>query len=285
MNERQSVQRFLRGAALLIGLSVSAQAITSYRVQPGDTLSGIAARAGVSAAQIRAVNARLRGIDQVQAGWVLTLPDRTLPARTHTVKSGENLSVIAARYGLSLSALLSANPTYRGGKAVWTGARLTIPARTSSSASAAAAPAARSTATVRTASSSGRSGGWLWPVAGYHGVSSGYGPRVLDGVREDHWGVDIVAPEGTLVRAARSGRVLESRPDYDRGWGWTVVMEHPDGWITRYAHLSANLVKKGELVVRGQPVGRVGNTGRSTGPHLHFGTYLRWDPRDPLSLY
>ncbi|MFT2721123.1 LysM peptidoglycan-binding domain-containing M23 family metallopeptidase [Deinococcus sp. A31D244] len=285
MNERQSFRRYLKCAALLIGLSVSAQAVTSYRVQPGDTLSGIAARAGVSAAQIRAVNARLRGTDQVQAGWVLTLPDRTLPARTHTVKNGENLSVIAARYGLSLGTLLNANPAYRNGKAVWTGARLNIPARTSSSASAAAAPAARSTATVRTASSSGSSGGWLWPVAGYHGVSSGYGPRVLDGVREDHLGVDIVAPEGTLVRAARSGRVLESRPDFDRGWGWTVVMEHPDGWITRYAHLSANLVQKGELVVRGQPVGRVGNTGRSTGPHLHFGTYLRWNPRDPLSLY
>ncbi|WDA59540.1 M23 family metallopeptidase [Deinococcus aquaticus] len=285
MNERQSVQRFLRGAALLLCLGVSAQAVTSYRVQPGDTLGGIAARAGVSAAQIRAVNARLRGTDQVQAGWVLTLPDRTLPARTHTVKNGENLSVIAARYGLSLGALLNANPAYRNGKAVWTGARLNIPARTSSSASAAAAPAARSTATVRTASSSGRSGGWLWPVSGHHGVSSGYGPRVLGGVREDHWGVDIVAPVGTPVRAARSGRVLESRPDFDRGWGWTVVLEHPDGWITRYAHLSANLVQKGELVVRGQPVGRVGNTGRSTGPHLHFGTYLRWDPRDPLSLY
>lgn len=282
VNERQSFQRFLRGVALLLCLGVSAQAVTSYRVQPGDTLSGIAARAGVSAAQIRAVNARLRGTDQVQAGWVLTLPDRTLPARTHTVKSGENLSVIAARYGLSLSALLRANPAYQGGKAVWVGARLTIPAR---SAAPTAAPAARSTATVRAASSSGRSGGWLWPVAGYHGVSSGYGPRVLDSVREDHLGVDIVAPVGTPVRAARSGRVLESRPDFDRGWGWTVVLEHPDGWITRYAHLSANLVKKGELVVRGQPVGRVGNTGRSTGPHLHFGTYLRWNPRDPLSLY
>jgi murein DD-endopeptidase MepM/ murein hydrolase activator NlpD len=203
------------------------------------------------------------------------------------VKSGENLSVIAARYGLSLSALLSANPTYRGGKAVWAGARLTIPARSAapSPAPAASGTAARSAATVRAASSSGRSGGWLWPVTGYHGVSSGYGPRVLGGVREDHLGVDIVAPVGTPVRAARSGRVLESRPDFDRGWGWTVVLEHPDGWITRYAHLSANLVRKGELVVRGQPVGRVGNTGRSTGPHLHFGTYLRWNPRDPLSLY
>ncbi|GGS38748.1 hypothetical protein GCM10008961_32780 [Deinococcus knuensis] len=281
VNERQSFQRSLRGVALLLCLGVSAQAVTSYRVQPGDTLSGIAARAGVSAAQIRAVNARLRGTDQVQAGWVLTLPDRTLPARTHTVKSGENLSVIAARYGLSLSALLSANPAYRDGKALWTGARLTIPSR---GAAPTAAPVARSTATVRAASSSG-AGGWLWPVAGHHTISSGYGSRVLDGTREDHWGVDIVAPVGTLVRAARSGRVLESRPDYDRGWGWTVVLEHPDGWITRYAHLSANLVKKGELVVRGQPVGRVGNTGRSTGPHLHFGTYLRWNPRNPLSLY
>ena len=63
------------------------------------------------------------------------------------------------------------------------------------------------------------------------------------------------------------------------------MLQHPDGWITRYAHLSQNLVKAGESVVRGQKIGRVGNTGHSTGPHLHYGTYLRWNPKDPLSLY
>ncbi|UBV42501.1 M23 family metallopeptidase [Deinococcus taeanensis] len=276
----QSVRKWVCVAALLSG---GALAAGSYRVQSGDTLSGIAVRAGISVSQLRAANPHLKNADAVQAGWVLTVPapGRGAPARsgaaarrTHTVRSGENLTVIAARYGLNLTQLLSANPAYRNGKALWAGAKLVIPART--------APAANRV-TIRAAST--RASAWAWPLPGHHAISSGYGERVLEGEAEMHYGVDIVAPQGTPVRAARSGRVLESRPDFERGWGWTVVLEHPDGWITRYAHLSTNLVKVGELVVQGQPVGRVGNTGRSTGTHLHFGTYLRWDPHDPLSLY
>ncbi|THF86854.1 M23 family metallopeptidase [Deinococcus sp. KSM4-11] len=269
-------------------LWAGAGADSSYRVQPGDTLSEIAARSGVSVAALRSANARLKTTTAVQAGWTLTIPDRKLPATTHTVTDGQNLTVIARKYGLTLTQLADANPQYRGGKPVWVGAVLTIPARTAHTGGGRAAPAAASHVTVRTASTGnpvpGR-GTWRWPLTGYHAISSGFGARTLEGQEETHYGVDIVAPEGTLVHAARSGRVLESGPDFERGWGWTVVLEHPDGWITRYAHLSMNLVKAGELVVQGQPVGRVGNTGRSTGPHLHFGTYLRWTPHDPLSLY
>jgi murein DD-endopeptidase MepM/ murein hydrolase activator NlpD len=254
----------------------------TYTVRAGDTLSGIAVRTGVSVASLRAANPRLKTADAVQAGWVLTVPTSSAPraaapvkAGTYTVKDGENLTVIARRFGLSVTQLLGANPQYRGGKAVWAGAKLVIPPRTAS--------VTASAVTVRATGS--RPGRWAWPLPGYHAISSDYGERVLDAGPEMHYGVDIVAPHGTPVRAARSGRVLESRADFERGWGWTVVLEHPDGWITRYAHLSATLVRAGELVVQGQPVGRVGNTGRSTGTHLHFGTYLRWDPRDPLSLY
>ncbi|THF70736.1 M23 family metallopeptidase [Deinococcus sp. Arct2-2] len=294
MNLFHRVSRAVRltAVAALISASVlggAALAATSYRVKSGDTLSGIAVRAGVTVAQLRAANPALRDADSVQAGRVLTLPGRVLPATRYRVKEGENLTVIAQRVGLTLTQLVRANPNYAGGKPVWVGAVIQIPART-----VAARPVAArtgTTATVRPAAirvdpvAPASSGAWLWPIAGHRFVSSDYGSRVIDGVRELHYGIDIVAPTGTLVRAARSGRVLESRPDFDRGWGWTVVMQHPDGWITRYAHLSANLVKQGELVVRGQPVGKVGNTGRSTGPHLHFGTYLRWVPRNPLSLY
>ena len=270
----------LLGAVLTAGLTGGAGA-GSYRVKAGDTLSGIAVRTGVSVTALRAANPRLKSSDAVQAGWVLTVPTSSAPstaapvkAGTYTVRDGENLMVIARRFGLSVTQLVNANPQYRGGKAVWAGAKLVIPPRTATASRA---------VTVRATGS--RPGRWAWPLPGYHAISSDYGARVLDEGPEMHYGVDIVAPHGTPVRAARSGRVLESRADFERGWGWTVVLEHPDGWITRYAHLSANLVQKGELVVRGQPVGRVGNTGRSTGPHLHFGTYLRWNPRDPLSLY
>lgn len=266
-------------------LWAGAGADSLYRVQPGDTLSEIAARSGVSMAAIRAANLRLKTTTVVQAGWVLTIPDRKLPATFHTVTDGQNLTVIAQKYGITLTQLADANPQYRGGKPVWVGAVLSVPARTAHAGGASPAPAPMTVRTASTTRPADVSGGWLWPLMGYHHVSSGFGDRTLEGQEETHYGIDIVAPEGTVVRAARSGRVLESRPDFDRGWGWTVVLEHPDGWITRYAHLSLNLVKVGELVVRGQPVGRVGNTGRSTGPHLHFGTYLRWNPKDPLDLY
>ncbi|MDV6375694.1 M23 family metallopeptidase [Deinococcus arenicola] len=271
--------------AALWGLTITggAGAATAYRVQSGDTLSQIAARSGLSVAQVQAANPKLKGKTSVQAGWVLTLPARPGAASTYRVRSGDNLSVIARRSGLTLTQLLRANPQYAGGKAIQVGATVRIPARSgvTSGATASRTPAAA----VRSASTSGRGDTWLWPLGNYQTISSGFGERTLEGSDEMHYGVDIVAPLGTLVRAARAGQVLESRPDYARGWGWTVVIEHPDGWITRYAHLSANLVRKGENVNRGQSVGRVGNTGRSTGPHLHFGTYLRWSPRNPLGLY
>jgi len=289
-----TARRALVAATLLLAstlLAAPAQAASSYRVRPGDNLTVIAGRAGISLSALRAANPGLRNANQVQAGRVLQIPARQLPGRAHRVRSGENLTVIAHRYGLTLSGLLAANPQYRGRRVVRIGATLRIPPRSvQASVQARATPRSGGAATVRTASirvsaAPASSQGWLWPVRGYAAISSDFGPRVLDGEREMHYGVDIVAPHGSPVRAARSGRVLESRADNERGWGWTVVIEHEGGWITRYAHLSANLIQAGESVAQGQIIGRVGNTGRSTGTHLHFGTYLRWNPKDPLSLY
>lgn len=285
--------RFL-SVLLLLALSVPAQAATSYRVRSGDTLTGIAARAGVGLAQLRAANPQLRR-DVVQAGRIIKIPNRRLAAARYHVRSGENLTVVARRHGLSLSELLHANPKLKAGRPVQVGTAVTIPGRVvAARLGTAAAPAVAvrraptPRATLRTAST-GRQivneGRWVWPVEGYHRVTSGYGERTLEGDQEMHYGLDIAAPTGTPVLAARSGRVLESRNDAERGWGWTVVLEHPDGWITRYAHLSVNLVKAGQLVRAGQTVGRVGSTGRSTGAHLHYGTYLRWNPKDPMALY
>lgn len=296
-----SARRALATAALL--LAGVASAATGYRVRPGDNLTTIARQAGVSVAAIRAVNPRLRNANHVEAGRTILIPNRRLPGRTHRVRSGENLTVIARAHGLTLAALLRANPALNARRPLHAGATVRIPgrvvaARGTGTGGGAAAPVrvARPSqgATVRTASIRVRAAspagspggrGWLWPVPGYTALSSDFGPRVLDGAREMHYGVDILAPHGAIVRAARGGRVLESRADFERGWGWTVVLEHEGGWITRYAHLSATIARAGERVAAGQPIGRVGNTGRSTGTHLHFGTYLRWDPKDPLSLY
>jgi murein DD-endopeptidase MepM/ murein hydrolase activator NlpD len=277
-------------------LSVPAGA-ASYQVQPGENLSVIAARLGLGLGALRAANPALRDPDQLRAGTRLALPRQVRPATRYRVRAGQNLSVIASGLGLTVGQLLRANPGLTPDAALWVGRLLNVPARRVEAQSSQARvgqkqvgqkQAARpvrvpQTASLQRASVDAASRtGWLWPLAGP--ISSGFGGRSLEGQQETHYGVDIVAPVGALVRVARAGRVLESRADYARGWGWTVIVDHGDGWHTRYAHLSANLTRAREWVVRGQPIGRVGDTGRSTGPHLHYGTYLNGVPRDPETL-
>ena len=91
--------------------------------------------------------------------------------------------------------------------------------------------------------------------------------------------LDFSAPPGTPILAASGGVVLESK--FHPGYGNMVEIDHGDGLITRYAHASSLLVKQGQLVDRGQQIARVGSTGRSTGPHLHFEVRLAGQPLDP----
>jgi len=275
------------GLCLLLACS-SASAAGSYRVQPGDNLTLIARRSGLTVAQLRAANPQLPGQNTVRAGQVLRLPDAHKAATSHRVRAGETLSGVAARYRLSLSQLLRANAGLSALKPLRAGKVLYIPGR--QIAAALPSPAAKrqaSTPVIRTArlrplAHAAGSGGWTWPVRGW--ISSGYGERSFDGDSEMHYGVDIVVPPGTAVHATRAGRVVESRADFARGWGWTIIVDHGDGWQTRYAHLSRNLARVGDTVVRGQRIGLSGSTGRSTGPHLHFGTYLSGVPKNPLAL-
>jgi murein DD-endopeptidase MepM/ murein hydrolase activator NlpD len=119
------------------------------------------------------------------------------------------------------------------------------------------------------------------PVAGK--ISSNYGWRVdpIDGQEKFHRGIDFAAPAGTPIEAVESGRVIFSgkSPQY----GNVVVIEHPDKMQTLYAHLAERDVEVGEQVSRNQPIGRVGSTGRSTGPHLHFEVFDHQHNIDPLT--
>src|SRR5690606_32827006 len=108
-------------------------------------------------------------------------------------------------------------------------------------------------------------GRFLWPVPHFYKVSSQFGPRG----RRHHDGIDIPAPSGTPVVAVDHGVVVYSGNGI-RGYGNMVVLNHGENVFTVYAHHKKNLVKKGERVKRGQTIAQVGNTGRSTGPHLHF---------------
>lgn len=115
-----------------------------------------------------------------------------------------------------------------------------------------------------------RGGTMQWPVPGHFRVTSGYGNRIhpFSRRREFHTGVDIGAPMGANIVAAESGTVIIS--GWNGGFGHTVVIDHGGGLSTLYAHNSRNLVQVGDWVNRGDVIARIGSTGVSTGPHLHF---------------
>lgn len=117
------------------------------------------------------------------------------------------------------------------------------------------------------------------PVDGPVGSGFGFRHDPFTGRAALHTGLDFPADIGTPIHAAAGGVVLSAEPD--AAYGLAVQVDHGNGLVTRYAHTSRVLVKVGDLVKRGQPIALVGNTGRSTGPHLHFEVLLDGAPQNP----
>ncbi|MGB9663173.1 MAG: M23 family metallopeptidase, partial [Moorellaceae bacterium] len=111
----------------------------------------------------------------------------------------------------------------------------------------------------------------------YGPISSPFGYRG----REFHSGMDISASYGTPVAAAESGVVIGA--GYEGGYGRLITIDHGGGLVTRYAHLSAYNVRVGQTVARGEVIGYVGTSGRTTGPHLHFEVLIGGEFRNPYN--
>ena len=122
--------------------------------------------------------------------------------------------------------------------------------------------------------------GFIWPAEGL--VSGVFGSqRILNKVpKRPHYGLDVAAPTGAPVKAPAGGVITLTHPDMFYTGG-TVVLDHGAGLLTLYAHLSAIDVAPGDAVAAGATIGKVGNTGRATGPLLHFSVYLNSVSVDP----
>ena len=116
-------------------------------------------------------------------------------------------------------------------------------------------------------------------------VASGYGMRVdpVYHVRRFHRGMDFSAPTGTEVFA--TGNATVKFTGWKQGYGNTIILDHGFGYETLYAHLHKSLVRKGQKVRRSDIIALVGNTGKSTGPHLHYEVHLDGKPVDPRNYY
>ena len=122
----------------------------------------------------------------------------------------------------------------------------------------------------------------IWPAVGW--LTDSFGSRLnpVTGQQRPHEGLDISGDRGDPVFAAAEGTVQSA--GWSGDFGNLIVVAHEFGLVTRYAHLSKISVKPGDYVTRGQSIGQIGATGRTTGPHLHYEVWANGKPINPLSL-
>ena len=318
--------------AILLALATGALAggygITTVR--SGESLGEIAHRYRIGTEALRAANG-LGASNLIRPGDVLRVPlgeatggiveaapDPPPGFRRHVLATGETISGIVARYGISIAALVGANPDLSSLDRLPTGVELLIPpgeglvvtlvdvseladliehhgadAATVARANAIRSPfdlragmllflpgVPPSTSLERLARVREEENRYIWPVHGR--LTSYFGRRNLGmGTSNFHRGIDVAAPTGTPIIAARAGTVTFSGWS-TRGYGNLVRIRHAGGAETWYAHASRLLVSVGQYVNQGERIALIGSTGLSTGPHLHFELHVGGTAIDPL---
>ncbi len=233
--------------------------IQTYIVQADDTLWSIAAGFGLDVDTLRWSNPEVaQNPDQLRLGQELVI--LPLPGAYVTVQPGDTLARLAERWGVAPSDIA----TYplnrlRQGEEPRSGMRLVIPYGRREVVLAPPGPAVGYT--------------YAWPIRGT--ITQAYSPG--------HRAVDLGAPYGAKVYAARAGRCIAAAWS-TVGYGYLVIVDHGDGSQAYYSHLKGAWVQPGDWVPRGGLVGEVGSTGNSTGPHVHFEIRIGGVPQNPLDL-
>lgn len=232
----------------------SSDQISVYIVRPGDNLSEIAKMYDVSINTIRWANDLKKDSVIKEGDTLVILP---IPGIRYTVKKGDTIQSIAKKYSGDADEIM----TYNGieSNKLVVGETIIIPdGEMIITPTVKSAPKAVSGSK---ASGSSTAGYYMRPISG--GVKS-------QGIH-GHNAVDLAAPIGTPIYASASGRVIVAKSSgWNGGYGNYIVISHPNGTQTLYSHNSAVYVSVGQYVDKGDVIGTIGSTGRSTGPHLHF---------------
>lgn len=220
-----------------------------YRILPGENISSVATKFGLSMATVLSLNS-LDNAHSLSVGQKILIPTRSGIIFSTTNK--ESILDIAKRYGISaeetsLVNALSQDEIQEGTTLFLPNANLSFKAM----AEILGYP-------------------FINPVPRYRRISSHFGWRRHPILKKRvlHRGIDFAARIGTPIYAPKEGRVVSS--GWSGSFGLTIIIRHNNGLTTLYAHQSKLFVKAGQWVTTGQRIGSVGNTGRSTGPHLHF---------------
>lgn len=257
----------ISGGSLNNGTNNNTNEIVIHTVQPGESIGTIADQYGISITTILWAN-NLTTRSYIRPGDQLKiLPTSGL---IHKVKKGDNISKIAKFYTADVDQIIKINKLQPNGADITIGEELIIPGGVKPQAVVAkttptvtrqyqqleniSAPPASSSAAPSTA-------GYLWPTA-VHKITQYYSWR--------HTGVDIAGPVGTPLYAAKAGTVIRSQCGWNGGYGCYIILDNGNGVNTLYGHASRLFVSVGDQVEQGQTIAAMGNTGRSTGPHLHF---------------
>jgi murein DD-endopeptidase MepM/ murein hydrolase activator NlpD len=230
--------------------------ISEYIIKKDDALSGIARKFGVSMDTICGSN-NLSSYDFIREGKKLKIPNKD--GILHKIEKGQNINTIAKKYKISIEKIYAEN-NIKNFDFISPGDYVFLP----------------------DAKPQNIIPGFLWPVAGQKRITCSFGWRMnpIDGGRQFHQGIDIGC-NFQEIRAVKFGRVTYT--GWMGGYGNIIIIAHPNGWKSLYGHLSRIYVNKWQSVKQGQSIGRGGNTGYSTGPHLHFELIQFNKPKNPLS--